>query len=871
MAPCVETGRSDNLSRETADHLLYDNRGDSFVEFLRDVDDLVMIHTHNRPYLIAEQILAFISNREGFRAGGFKERDIYRDSKLKTNKESSSAQVRKQLFVVMEDSDPEYGQAYHKILGELSFSIPPELSKMYRVVYVDKNTQKGLLDALPSDLHPVVFDLTTDYISKKFGGMRAIQNISEMVALFYAGFAMEYGKVPLIHKVDDDIFPGSIAVGDDNSMNVGFFYDIFPHKAKLLNVAPGPDRNRMLTSHYSGHSPSPIYTIEEYVLSLFKMMELTHPEDAEDPQVWQRFLSSLPLTTPRVSRVIYDQIPPFLEAAFHEQLLTPTYPGQSPNMKDFITHSLPSHQVLVENGVNQLSLDSTTDAVKAGWYGPIGVGPGGFNSYRADNRWVPSNPPFGNQDLLRSALYRGLGGYLIGDWDVLHLKGDHPPLLADLSSDSLRSPRHTFLLSAAITQAMEEDLNRKGYSLNAGLRSSQTVFEECYRFAGAGNKFIADMAEQIRHIHSGGANPDNWWNKSPQTKRVMDEIGKYAEHLILHLPEIIREFSVDEIPNDLKKIAREMYQWWIGKEDNWQKAMDVYRNTSKSISLPESVSHIATVPYKQDGVVYFHAPQKRTMPSWTIPSGARTFLRGVIPDREAKRKELGGIFRLQDGLDRVFPGTYVVSELPQDDQFREVLTSPETGENMFMLLEHLLNHDGRNLFSRDDQLPDGRLILTGGRDGKDYRYDTLNNYPDLYSAGTHFIRFGTTQREDGKLSDTIEGQITKYIDPEICYFTLYSIPDHLPLAGESGRRPTIKMDHRVGLGVYERMIMDSLPDSSEYTATGLSLGGVLLTRPDQTPVISGNNYDVLGAALAVETRESTRSIHGRVFPIVRPK
>jgi hypothetical protein len=607
LKPDIAATYENDHHKEELKELFYDVAGESLNPFLNDTDDLVFIHAYNRPELICQQILAYIANREAFRGQcGYTAQPPF-----DTEQNSTDYYDRKILFAVVDDSDADLAKTtvYRDLLTEMVRSLPAQYRNLYRIAYVDKLRQNVLVNT-----YPVLEDMTC-YVnepgSRKMGGVRGMQNISELLAYYYGSPAYAHGKNPVVYKLNDDGFPFAIRFQEKTPV-VYTGFDFFAHNGRLLEK----QNYLLIGAHVDGNSPSPIYTLAEWIETLNSILKSGNT-------------AGLPAD---LHTIEFQQVPPWMQTAIHQYLFTPGMPAQTDPLDSFLHQYLLPHLQQIRVGINCMTVDSTTDALQVGYFGPIGSLSGDAIAHRLSSV-LPPMPVVANQDILLSGLLHGLHpGEVASSGSVLHMKNtNRPAILSDLAG-GLSNPRHSFLLSCLMLSEMEYWLHTMGKSQNTNLPKHKTVGNEFIHFGGQEGEFINRIFKHTEELLSmiaeySDSPPDLDW------KNTMEQLEVFLRSIQDQRMQILGEFAPTFVSTEDKVTAARLFYSWISGANKWFDILDYYRGLGQNIFAGIPKSHENAIFTQQDRILD-RLPERDTVYFFSPPSITREHIRTQRSDAQ---------------------------------------------------------------------------------------------------------------------------------------------------------------------------------------------------------------------------------------------
>lgn len=377
-----------------------------------------------------------------------------------------------------------------------------------------------------------------DWNSMKLGGIRGVQNKSIILADCISGLQ----KKPIIyHKLDDDIF-AYIASFEKGMLKIMQGYNIFGHKAKLLNSIKG-----IIGSRYHIDSPSPLADLNESLIDLEKLLNAISQfkNSSEFNASWKKTAKqffTLPQAIIDESNLIKTPGAPLLYA-------NKTY-------TEIIDLLVPLMNIL-RNGNNRFVFN-VEELLSPSFYSLRDCLPGGFVSFYSDLEIRPVVRG-ANQDLLFSALEFACGNTVYGDWPVGHIKeGDkRNKLLDDLkyNPSSIGSRKNDFLTTFCILKLAQEE----GLPISYGLNKETSILHWGLKLISPHTieYNVAAIKIHLKKIK------DKFNQK--RLNCPIDTTEKFICEIQNELNNIERMYTFENIPAEVMIIAKELYQQW--KED----------------------------------------------------------------------------------------------------------------------------------------------------------------------------------------------------------------------------------------------------------------------------------------------------------------
>lgn len=413
--------------------------------------DIVLVHGHQRDHFLYPQLTSLI------------------DTQPDCNCDCHGHAVR--ILVVLDSSDVDVCRAFEEQVDRVKRYIHDNArSDMWSIELWDRARQQRALTPWVEAHDPFFTDAST----KRMGGVRAMQNVSQAIADITAGDVEDI----VVHRLDDDIFPYCLDSTGDGGYEIARIDHFLCAKWRALAV-PGV---RIVGSYYTLDSPSLITDLFEVVEAIHTLIEAITPEACREACFdWPRVAARLYVYgAPETIRL--SDVPSDLASFLNLSHLTET--GSVPDVLAWIARSLD----LFDIGVNRFEYNIDRFARETGWFGPRTYLPGGCVSMRNDVRMAPF-PNFGDQDLLWTYLEHLRRGGVAGDFSVLHVKTPvgRDGLFTTLRNRSESAVRSSFRQTLAMQELMGRRFDRAG-----------TLRPDLQEFGGFGRGIVDRTETRLR-------------------------------------------------------------------------------------------------------------------------------------------------------------------------------------------------------------------------------------------------------------------------------------------------------------------------------------------------------------------------------------
>ena len=497
--------------------------------------DLVLVHAYQRPTFLYSQVRSFIESQHACSCA------------------CGEHVVR--FIVVLDSHDSALDQAFREQVARIqSYLNDYALGRNWAVDYWDRERQLRLLGPMISGED----SFFTDAASRRFGGVRATQNISQAIA----DHAAKEGADPVVHRVDDDVFPYVLDWAEPGVYRVARIDGFFCAKRKALDA----DATRIVGSYYTLDAPSLITDLFEVAEALHTLVLSIGPESAAAAKFdWQSVADRIYLYGAPVRFVLSD-VSPELERLIDPCHLTPT--DSSRVVLAWLADSLD----LFGAGVNRFEYNVDRYARETRWFGPRNYLPGGCVSHRAGEPNAPF-PNFGDQDLLWTYNEHLRRGGVAGDFSVLHVKTPlgREGLLSTVCNLSESDVRSSFALTIAMQQILRE---------RSGARTSS--LPDLRQFGGFGSG-VFDLTEQrlraaLERLHALATQPAA---SSSAVAVLAASVARRVQTLLERYPQVRQRYDSAVTSASAERIIGQV-ESWLGSEAQWWELRARLRTRSAS-------------------------------------------------------------------------------------------------------------------------------------------------------------------------------------------------------------------------------------------------------------------------------------------------
>jgi len=499
--------------------------------FLKNITDIVLIHAYKRQQFLFSQIISFIKSQFNYKC--------------------TCKITHRILFVIVDDScDKKTEKAYkHEVKGVAIYLNNEGLANRVYIDYWGKGRQKRLLKTLKlSKGEEKIF--FKDAVSGKLGGVRAIQNISQIIADYYCGFNVNPADV-IIHKLDDDIFPVVMSYRGNKIYQIQLIKLFFCKKRLFFK---SKQKARMAASYYTIDSPSNIvdlFEIIEAIYLIFKQIKIK--EIKSDKFTWNNIKNRLYLYgTPK--KIITKNLPASLKRLTNLEYLKKT------DRLSVLFIQIRKYLVLFNNGVNRFEYNLSNFANKTNWYTSRELIPGGCISYFASEK-ISSFPNFASQDILWSCLEYNKKQGIYGDFAIGHLKTGliRSGLLDDLFKNE-EELRCDFAITFYAINLIKNELNH-GYIPHIGIN-------DLFEFSSFGKNILPKTCQRLKYILK---LLDIIIIMSKSNKKLQEETLKIKKILspILKNYNLIRRRYEEKRTNINKNRLKTRVINWINSQKKW--------------------------------------------------------------------------------------------------------------------------------------------------------------------------------------------------------------------------------------------------------------------------------------------------------------
>jgi hypothetical protein len=397
--------------------------------------------------------------------------------------------------------------------------------------------------------------------SGRFGGVRAIQNVSQAIADSLT--PIRDGVV--IHRFDDDIFPYALDCDNKGNYTIEKVVNIFCRKRLSLMEHDA----RIVGSYYTLDSPSLITDLFEVAECLDTLTAAIDPVAARSNSYdWKSIAHSI-YVYGAPNMFSCNNVEPRIRA-----LIRGAHIQRTESLADVLTW-VDSSLLLFELGVNCFEYNLHRFATESGWFGPRNSLPGGCVSHWLEAPMAPF-PNFGDQDMLWSFNEHLSRGGVVGDFSVLHVKSPagRLGLIHTLESQNEEHVRASFSITVTMQKLI---LDHHG---------TATTVPDIQKLGGFGPHAVERSKVQLLRVVK-------------RLQRLLDQLDESAAGAIDVLPrtigkieKILAGYSVIERTYCNESIVtptiKQQVEEWMDSERAWNDFRKMLRPHRARRSAPSS-------------------------------------------------------------------------------------------------------------------------------------------------------------------------------------------------------------------------------------------------------------------------------------------
>lgn len=510
--------------------------------FLGKVTDIALIHAYRRVPVLLPQISSFVASQK-----------------------ASSCHIcniqHRILFVVVDDSvDSSIESGYRAEVDKINKEIDKQnLSDQFQVTYWDKKSQLSLISSL--DLRDKDFRrFFVDASSGKVGGVRATQNISQIIADYYAGCSRNKDDV-LINKLDDDIFPFVMSFVGRRGYRIELIENFFCKKRNYFRENP---KARIVASYYTIDSPSQVVDLFEVIEALNKIFEnITVQDVVKNRFRWDAVEDGLYLhgVPQRIEIIgIGSEILPLLNLKHLKETRSLS------NLLEQVNLMIS----LLESGINRFEYNLANFSRETKWFFLREVVPGGCITF-FDKERVAAFPNFASQDLLWSCLEYNKRGGVYGDFDVGHIKTKYARtrFFDSLITTREEDARSDFAITYYAIKSIKEKYRRDDNLPDSASES------ELFKFSAFGANIIEYTRERLTFIDKQCGTLISA-AKNRELKENLLRVKEYISLLLSNYHVIERRYKGKDVQIS-GGIIKDRTLSWVNSEPLWCKLRDRVR------------------------------------------------------------------------------------------------------------------------------------------------------------------------------------------------------------------------------------------------------------------------------------------------------